>query len=75
MLTMVRSVRVYHYTQPLSTGPMLVHCSAGVGRTGTYIVIDSMLSKILNGDEIIDIYGCVTMLRHQRNFMIQTDVR
>ena len=74
MLTMIRTVRVYHYTQS-NTGPMVVHCSAGVGRTGTFIVIDSMLSRVLNGDEYLDIYGFVTLLRHQRNFMIQTDVR
>ena len=74
MLTMVRAVRGYHYSQS-DAGPMVVHCSAGVGRTGTFIVIDSMLSKILNGDECLDIYGFVTLLRHQRNFMIQTDVR
>ena len=74
MLTMVRAVRAYHYSQG-EGAPMVVHCSAGVGRTGTFIVIDSMLSKILNRDEYLDIYGFVTLLRHQRNFMIQTDVR
>ena len=75
MLAMVRAVRAYHYDPSLAdTGPMVVHCSAGVGRTGTFIVIDSMLSKVLNKDEYLDIYGFVTLLRHQRNFMIQTDV-
>ena len=54
---------------------MIVHCSAGVGRTGTFIVIDSMLSKVLHEDSYIDIYGYVTLLRNKRNYMIQTDVR
>ena len=53
---------------------MIVHCSAGVGRTGTFIVIDSMLSKVIHEDSYIDIYRYVTLLRNKRNYMIQTDV-
>ena len=54
---------------------MIVHCSAGVGRTGTFIVIDSMLQRILHGEESVDIYAHVTLLRNQRSFMVQTEVR
>ena len=51
-------------------GPVITHCSAGVGRTGAFIVIDSMLER-LKHEETVDIYGHVTCLRSQRNYMVQ----
>ena len=49
------------------------HFSAGVGRTGTLIVIDAMLNQIRE-ENIIDVYKYVSMIRRQRNFMVQTEV-
>lgn len=46
--------------------------SAGVGRTGTYIVIDAMLDRIKH-ERTLDVYGHVTVLRAQRNYMVQTE--
>ncbi|CAM6000606.1 unnamed protein product, partial [Sphagnum balticum] len=57
---------------PPEAGPLVVHCSAGVGRTGCYIVIDSMLER-LRYENTIDIYGHVTCLRAQRNYTVQTE--
>jgi protein tyrosine phosphatase len=57
----------------MDTGPMVVHCSAGVGRTGTFVIIDSMVQRILNGGVDIDIYAHLCLLRNQRNHMVQTE--
>ncbi|XP_051241223.1 protein tyrosine phosphatase receptor type Db isoform X31 [Dicentrarchus labrax] len=57
---------------PPDAGPMVVHCSAGVGRTGCFIVIDAMVERIKH-EKTIDIYGHVTLMRSQRNYMVQTE--
>ncbi|XP_006834292.1 PREDICTED: receptor-type tyrosine-protein phosphatase C-like [Chrysochloris asiatica] len=56
------------------SGPILVHCSAGVGRTGTYIGIDAMLEG-LEAENKVDIYGYVVKLRRQRCLMVQVEAQ
>ncbi|XP_077955155.1 receptor-type tyrosine-protein phosphatase S isoform X11 [Gasterosteus aculeatus] len=57
---------------PPDAGPIIAHCSAGVGRTGCFIVIDAMLERIRH-ERTVDIYGHVTLMRSQRNYMVQTE--
>ena len=59
--------------------PRVVHCSAGVGRSGTFIALEHLLTELDSGniDKINDgvdpIFECVNRLREQRVFMVQSD--
>ncbi|XP_071342873.1 protein tyrosine phosphatase receptor type Fa isoform X3 [Trachinotus anak] len=68
-LAFIRRVKACN---PPDAGPMVVHCSAGVGRTGCFIVIEAMLERMKH-EKSVDIYGHVTCMRAQRNYMVQTE--
>lgn len=53
-------------------GPIVVHCSAGVGRAGCFICIDAMLDR-MNHENTVDVYGQVTCMRAERNYMVQSE--
>ncbi|XP_074107914.1 protein tyrosine phosphatase 69D isoform X2 [Cotesia typhae] len=55
----------------LEKGPILVHCSAGVGRTGTLVALDSLLQQLADEGQV-SIFNTVCDLRHQRNFLVQS---
>ena len=57
-----------------SLPPIVVHCSAGVGRSGTLIAIDSLMEQLKEEGQI-SIYKTVCELRHQRNYLVQSVVR
>uniref|UniRef100_A0A8C5TES5 Receptor-type tyrosine-protein phosphatase kappa n=1 Tax=Malurus cyaneus samueli TaxID=2593467 RepID=A0A8C5TES5_9PASS len=69
LLSFIRRVKL---SNPPSAGPIVVHCSAGAGRTGCYIVIDIMLD-MAEREGVVDIYNCVKALRSRRINMVQTE--
>uniref|UniRef100_A0A672SD91 Receptor-type tyrosine-protein phosphatase alpha n=1 Tax=Sinocyclocheilus grahami TaxID=75366 RepID=A0A672SD91_SINGR len=71
MLKFLKKVKTYN---PQYAGPIVVHCSAGVGRTGTFIVIDAMLD-MMGAERKVDVFGFVTRIRAQRCQMVQTDMQ
>ncbi|EFX86700.1 hypothetical protein DAPPUDRAFT_236488 [Daphnia pulex] len=52
IFSILKFVRQSAAANPIEDGPIIVHCSAGVGRTGTYIVLDAMLKQIECKNEI-----------------------
>ncbi|XP_046378634.2 receptor-type tyrosine-protein phosphatase beta-like isoform X4 [Haliotis rufescens] len=69
LLRFVRTVREKMFRDG---GPIITHCSAGVGRSGTFIVLDHCLQHIKEKD-IVDIYQIVYKLRKERVLMVQTE--
>ncbi|XP_069677518.1 receptor-type tyrosine-protein phosphatase N2 isoform X2 [Periplaneta americana] len=52
--------------------PIVVHCSDGVGRTGTYCLIDMVLNRMAKGAKEIDIAATLEHIRDQRPLMVKT---
>ncbi|ODM90113.1 Tyrosine-protein phosphatase 10D [Orchesella cincta] len=72
---LVRFVRAFRDRVPQEIDrvrPIVVHCSAGVGRSGTFIALDRILQHIKKSD-IVDIFGIVYNMRRERVWMVQTE--
>uniref|UniRef100_A0A8C7BFB9 protein-tyrosine-phosphatase n=1 Tax=Neovison vison TaxID=452646 RepID=A0A8C7BFB9_NEOVI len=69
---------VHHKQESImDAGPVVVHCSAGIGRTGTFIVIDILIDIIREKgvDCDIDVPKTIQMVRSQRSGMVQTEAQ
>jgi protein tyrosine phosphatase len=74
LVKFIRLIRAEYRSE--QHGPMLVHCSAGVGRSGTFIALDRLLQQFdaLSVDAHLDIFGTVLELRRCRDKMVQNQV-
>ncbi|KAG9509621.1 Tyrosine-protein phosphatase 10D, partial [Fragariocoptes setiger] len=71
--TLVQFVRAFREKVPPSNShPIIAHCSAGVGRSGTFIALDRILQHIRTHD-YVDIFGIVCEMRRERVYMVQNE--
>ncbi|EMP35052.1 Receptor-type tyrosine-protein phosphatase O, partial [Chelonia mydas] len=70
--SILQFVQMVRQQSTKSKGPMAIHCSAGVGRTGTFIALDRLLQHIRD-HEFVDILGLVSEMRSYRMSMVQTE--
>uniref|UniRef100_A0A671L4U1 Receptor-type tyrosine-protein phosphatase epsilon n=1 Tax=Sinocyclocheilus anshuiensis TaxID=1608454 RepID=A0A671L4U1_9TELE len=71
---MLKFLKKVKQVNPSYAGPIVVHCSAGVGRTGTFIVIDALID-MMYAEKMVDVFGFVSRIREQRSQLIQTDLQ
>ncbi|MEE6499406.1 hypothetical protein FKM82_003437 [Ascaphus truei] len=72
VLISFRNLMCEYTNENSSNSPTLVHCSAGVGRTGTLIALDRIMNQI-EAEDTVDVYGAVYDLRMHRALMVQTE--
>ncbi|XP_048248466.1 cell death abnormality protein 1-like isoform X2 [Haliotis rufescens] len=72
--SLVEFYRLVRNSPSTSHGPMVVHCSAGVGRTGTFIALDYLIAQA-KAEGAVDVCECIVKLRHQRMDLIQTEAQ
>uniref|UniRef100_A0A8C6U9L8 Receptor-type tyrosine-protein phosphatase epsilon n=1 Tax=Neogobius melanostomus TaxID=47308 RepID=A0A8C6U9L8_9GOBI len=64
MLKFLKKVKTVN---PPFSGPIVVHCSAGVGRTGTFIVIDATID-MMHAEQKVDVFGFVSKIRNSMQY-------
>lgn len=71
--TLARFVRAFRERCPPDARPVVVHCSAGVGRSGTFITLDRALQQLAAHADAVDVFGMVHAMRKERVWMVQTE--
>ncbi|CAF4853022.1 unnamed protein product [Pieris macdunnoughi] len=71
--TLARFVRAFRERCPPDGRPVVVHCSAGVGRSGTFITLDRALQQLARHADALDVFGMVHAMRRERVWMVQTE--
>ncbi|XP_075065450.1 phosphatidylinositol phosphatase PTPRQ isoform X2 [Mixophyes fleayi] len=67
---LIHFVKMVRASRPHENTPTIVHCSAGVGRSGVLVAMDHLIQHI-NHHDFVDIYGLVAELRSERMCMVQ----
>ncbi|XP_069830095.1 phosphatidylinositol phosphatase PTPRQ isoform X3 [Dendropsophus ebraccatus] len=67
---LIHFVKMVRASRPHENTPTIVHCSAGVGRSGVFVAMDHLIQHI-NHHDFVDIYGLVAELRSERMCMVQ----
>ncbi|CAG9763906.1 unnamed protein product [Ceutorhynchus assimilis] len=67
----IRFIKRVNEAYSIEKGCILVHCSAGVGRTGTLVALDCLLQQLAEENQVA-IFNTICDLRHQRNFLVQS---
>ncbi|CAH1243823.1 PTPRA [Branchiostoma lanceolatum] len=70
-LGMMKFIRRAKTSNPPGRGPIVVHCSAGVGRSGTFIAIEAM-QEMMAAEGRVDVRGFIGQMRNNRQSMVQT---
>ena len=70
----LKFIKTINADYSVQRGPLLIHCSAGVGRTGTLVALDSLIQQ-LNDENQVSIFNTICDMRHQRNYLVQSLVR
>ena len=73
IISFIRHIRKRFPTSMDQPHPVLVHCSAGIGRSGTFITLDMMMQQ-MKDKSTLSVCQCVRNLRTQRMKMVQTRV-
>ena len=73
IISFIRHVRKLFPTSVDQPGPVLVHCSAGIGRSGTFITLDMMMQQ-MKDKATLSVCQCVRYVQTQRIKMVQTRV-
>ncbi|KAF5893565.1 phosphatidylinositol phosphatase PTPRQ isoform X3, partial [Clarias magur] len=68
--TLIQFVKAVRSNRGHDNSTIVVHCSAGVGRTGVYIALDHLIQHVRDHD-FVDVYGLVAELRSERMCMVQ----
>uniref|UniRef100_A0A671LJN3 Phosphatidylinositol phosphatase PTPRQ-like n=1 Tax=Sinocyclocheilus anshuiensis TaxID=1608454 RepID=A0A671LJN3_9TELE len=68
--TLIQFVKAVRSHRGHDNTTIVVHCSAGVGRTGVFIALDHLIQHVRDHD-FVDIYGLVAELRSERMCMVQ----
>lgn len=67
----IKFIKRINEVYTIDKGCILVHCSAGVGRTGTLVALDCLLQQLKEEGQV-SIFNTICDLRHQRNFLVQS---